>query len=204
MTEQNWATDEMYRWLSNDEDRYSEIMATPEKDRIETIKQEAAAIQGDIPNFTSDDLADVDWSALAEDFADEVEAMTEDDTGPRYAHDCNGCSFLGRRGENDLYWHDDTVELFVFIARDTGECTSMNPEDIGVLNLALKRAETMGLYHRPGAKTVTKGWAMVGNHAAELMELAIKFANPNAVVKRDGSIIMATIIQEKEEGVKLI
>ncbi len=197
--EQNWATEEMSRWLSNDEGAYNEIASTPQDMRRVVLRRVSAHMTTGMANFTASDFDDIDWDALAEDFAD-APPVVEDDTGPRYLHSCNTCSFLGRDGESDLYYHDDDVEQSIVIGRDTGECIVESPEDIKTLSLALKRAEAMGLYHRPGAKTVTKGWAMVSDGTAELMELAIKFANPNAVVKRDGSIIMATIIQEEEDG----
>lgn len=193
MTEPNWATEEMSRWLSNNEKCYNEIMSAPQDMRLDTIKGLAHYMRTRMPHFTDVDYADIDWDSLAEDFADET--ITEDDTERRYIHSCNACSFLGRHGDDDLYWHDDTIEKFIFVCRETGACTTLKPEDAEALNAGLLMAEAMGLYHPPGTKAVTKGWIMSSYHAADLMELAIRFANPNAVIERDENVIKATVIQ---------
>ncbi len=197
--EQNWATNEMYRWLSNDEGAYNEIASTPQDMRRVVLRRVSAHMATGMANFTAEDFDDIDWDALAEDFAD-APPVAEDDTGPRYMHFCKDCSFLGRHGDDDLYYHETPTGQFILIGRGTGRCIVESPEDIKTLSLALKRAEAMGLYHRPDTETVTKGWAMASSHVAELMELAIVFANPKAIVVRDKNMITATIIQEEEDG----
>lgn len=105
MTEQNWATEEAYRWLANDEDAYNEIMSYPQDQRrypVQDILEDWVG-RGAMGNFTEDDFKQVNLDALAADFADPVE-----DECSRYDHTCNQCAFLGRSGEYDVYFHNGT------------------------------------------------------------------------------------------------
>lgn len=113
MTEQNWATEEAYLWLANDEDAHAEIMSYPQEQRrypIQDILDDWVG-RGAMGNFTEGDFKQVNLDALAADFAD----PPEDERSPRYNHDCNWCTFLGRSDEYDVYHHDETDLEQVFL-----------------------------------------------------------------------------------------
>ena len=71
--EQNWATQEAYLWLANDELAYQTIMASrPDERKIVAIDIVARwQYEGLMGNFSRKDFDAVDWDSLADDFKEE-------------------------------------------------------------------------------------------------------------------------------------
>ncbi len=106
MSEQNWATQEAYNWLANDEAAYNEIMSVPQEERQSIILSILARwYAGNGPDGfkARKEFMAIDSVSLAADFPDE----------PRYAHDCAQCTFLGHYEEYDLYYHEDPIDRFI-------------------------------------------------------------------------------------------
>lgn len=138
MTEQNWATEEAYRWLANDEDAYNEIMSYPQDQRrypVQDILEDWVG-RGAMGNFTEDDFKQVNLDALVTDFADPV----EDEGGSRYDHTCNQCAFLGRSGEYDVYHHPGDRNEYVYVS-GKNDAHLLKPKQANELHNALQMAK---------------------------------------------------------------